>query len=189
MISPKDLIPLIYPNQYVQCFLNHFKNMFKNIKLTSSLPEMRRLLSNKLLSFGYIKCSSLMCHPTVQTHLGTLQFTAILKVHFQLCEGFCKESYSFTMFSAHSTVCSTVPRYWQWRWMKYRNHICAITRFGSAFFFKYFHAFCCIKFSSFMMIQAVHSITLIATSDVNLSLGICGKGSKSGYLVFKLSTP
>lgn len=57
------------------------------------------------------------------------------------------------------------------------------------FFFKYFHTFCCIKFSSFIMIQAVHSITLIATSEVNLSFGICGKGSKSGYLVFKLSTP
>ena len=32
-------------------------------------------------------------------------------------------------------------------------------------------------------------INEMATSDVNLSLGICGKGSRSGYLVFKLSTP
>lgn len=39
VISPQTQVPILCPNQSVQCFFNYFKNMFKNTELTPSSPR------------------------------------------------------------------------------------------------------------------------------------------------------
>lgn len=94
--------------------------------------------------------------------------STILQRIFLVARNVCLCMYHSTMTSCNSTIC------WQ-LYVVNQTFQCPIVCY-----IKHNYTFCCTNVSSLIIIRAVHSITLMATSDVNRSLGICGNGSRSG---------